>query len=1060
MLSLEQWVELVGALQSPDNNLRGPAEKLYEEQETDHVCEKLLELVSKNEPQIMTLCLVLLRKKINNDFKEISDNFKAQLGPAIINVYRSITTEKKKLIDVVVILLKESAEGDNPRNWPEFCTLLDELAKTNTQEAAAALYAMGEAAREIGLPAITTESPCAQLLINFEQFPELNGDRCETIFKLVSELYEDESIIMIEKLKTLIPQCLQSIKAMDKESVAFTSVLSEMDIPCYHGFFKEQVTQTLEVLIQVNSHHALSLIGHFRDEITADMMPVILDPIFRFLRPNEEDVQAWASEEKDEEDEQEEVDRAVDLLDTLGQHEYDKIQDGQSGINVMIKVFETVEKLHGTNQWTDLVCALRALVTVSNFMTENFMLNGTAKICTAAMDHEHPHVRHQAWVLLSQIATDHKEDLHELLDPESILQKYCQVESEQCMRVKVRILKSFKYFAADLDQEVATPFAVNLLRIFGSALTNELLSEHAISAIGMFCVSLDKECIPFYGELMPILKQLMNQKMSKVEDRKILAEIFEASSSLGMSVGSEMFAPDATEIMQGIVTALNASTGDEDPVKEYALMAAQRMAYTLKKNFAPFLPGILPQIYSRLKNTATDLTKNVDEAFDPEEYGDSTVNLSMIRDEETGEFKFMLIKSSQIQDLLSAVECLQVIVQNTENGFAPYLKNTAQELIPLLEFQLDDDVRLMASDMWGDLVKLARSESSELLSEMVLGFVKNTMEAWDKNIQSPNIDINKVEGQGAALASCIKNAGPSVLTTDQVKLIGERALQHMQNSFTRIPNYKNEEEDDLALVECEKNIQMCMSDTIGGLMENYKEDFKTHIAQIYGQVLQSCFQDPERIRIGFFMGADIFNYLEYDADLWNFLIPKCIAQINTKSENDLLQPAAYDLGLAALKQEFQPFTEECVKRCVDVIGKIRSTKKLKDLERQTACDNVIFCLTNMLITQKLEDRDTWTFWIESLPCRADVEEGRKVHAIFVNLVKSRHAGIQENWKEVLRIFSEIYNGEYTDEKTDEIIVELVGVAGQENLSRFASDLDNKKQKKLIRILSEASAKGC
>merc|ERR1712167_434398 len=99
-----------------------------------------------------------------------------------------------------------------------------------------------------------------------------------------------------------------------------------------------------------------------------------------------------------------------------------------------------------------------------------------------------------------------------------------------------------------------------------------------------------------------------------------------------------------------------------------------------------------------------------------------------------------------------------------------------------------------------------------------------------------------------------------------------------EKSLNRTLNYKSDDEDDAELFEIEKHIQLAMSDILGGLMEHYREDFKTKLMQKYAVLLQSCFQCSEHLKIGFFMSHDIFNYLEYDAELWNFLIPKCLSQ--------------------------------------------------------------------------------------------------------------------------------------------------------------------------------------
>jgi len=1057
MLTLEQWGQVLEALQHHDNTIRTTAEKQYEATHTahaDHTCQSLLEVLGNVglPAGSATMALVLLRKKLRDSWNALTNETKGKMCTALLQVFKSIpdVKTKRKVADCIVIVAEELDENEK---WNELIPCMEEYATTSKEAADAVMYLMREAIALVAVPMLQKQSEGAAVIVNFDHCPELNYERVNTVFRIADGLamQKQEESPLFSQLQQLIPRCFDVISASTHHSDEQKEMLESFEEVAATTFFHPCIPQAIETLIKTNSYRALGSFRCFKDQIEPKFVPAMLNFIFTFLGAFDDDVDSWIKVDNDDEEEEPEVDRAAITLDLMA----DLPEVGES---VMQTVFSKVEQLLKSENWKDTMFCIKAISTVSSHMSEGEMLAGALSICVSGLTHAHPRIRHLAWTLLAQVCMDHRENVFEAVNTQQILAQYCKLDEEKVLRVKVRCLASFKYFAADLDQEEASEFGLKLMSTFGAYL-HGVSEEQAISAIGMLCTSLGTDAAPFYDELMPRLKSLMHQKINRVEDRRVLAEIFEASSSLGMAVGTEKFAPDAEEIMKSVVQALENITEEDDPVKEYALMAAQRMSYTLKKDFAPFIPGILPQIFSRLKAKVSDMAQDVDESFLENAGEDTQVNLTTSKDPTTGEVKLLVIKTSVLDDLQSSIECLQVMITSCSDLYAPYMQETAKQLLPLIEFELSDEIREIACIVWGDLVKIARTHAPDTLSEMVLGFIDRIVQSWERQKEE---NVPKLEGQAASTASCIKNAGPNILSTDQVKQIGEHALRQLRESLGRDMEQVSEEDRD-ELEEYEKSLRAGLSDVMGGLMEHYVNDFVTHLLEPYAKAIEYCFDNGATShhmhRMGLFMAADVFEHMPYQEALWNYLVPRALADIDIKQEDDIVQAASFDLGLAALRPEFASYITETARRCGELLSKHRRNKKLKDEQRQTACDNLLFCIGNILVKQRLDDQDLWKLWIESLPCREDVEEGRKVHALFTNLVKEQHPGLQNNWKEVLRIFSDIYNCELTDEATDNMIVSLIGQAGQENLSKFAVGLEVKKQKKLLRIWNEA-AKGC
>merc|ERR1712190_226210 len=94
-----------------------------------------------------------------------------------------------------------------------------------------------------------------------------------------------------------------------------------------------------------------------------------------------------------------------------------------------------------------------------------------------------------------------------------------------------------------------------------------------------------------------MLKQFVMHSTGEKENR-LRGKAFECMSLLGIAVGKERFLPDAREaIAEMMKTPLEA----DDVQREYIKEASERICQCLKKDFAPFLPNLLPGILKSLQ---------------------------------------------------------------------------------------------------------------------------------------------------------------------------------------------------------------------------------------------------------------------------------------------------------------------------------------------------------------------------------------------------------------------------------------------------------------------------
>merc|ERR1719160_1857303 len=82
------------------------------------------------------------------------------------------------------------------------------------------------------------------------------------------------------------------------------------------------------------------------------------------------------------------------------------------------------------------------------------------------------------------------------------------------------------------------------------------------------------------------------------KEGRIRGKAFECISLLGTAVGKEKFLQDAQAAMGEM---LKTTVSFDDIQSDYIKQASQRICKVLKKDFAPFLPNLLPSILETLK---------------------------------------------------------------------------------------------------------------------------------------------------------------------------------------------------------------------------------------------------------------------------------------------------------------------------------------------------------------------------------------------------------------------------------------------------------------------------
>merc|ERR1719316_440380 len=146
-----------------------------------------------------------------------------------------------------------------------------------------------------------------------------------------------------------------------------------------------------------------------------------------------------------------------------------------------------------------------------------------------------------------------------------------------------------------------------------------------------------------------------------------------------------------------------------------------------------------------------------------------------------GETKVLGLKTAEIEDMSQALAFVKTMVDELEEMYAPYIKDTATAMLKVFDFELGEEVREEAFEVWASLITVAQKTSNtavlrELLQSL-LGRVLQAMETTD--------DLAWELTQATGLSTCLKAAGPAILQDNEVSTVCTQVFKLFKESLER-----------------------------------------------------------------------------------------------------------------------------------------------------------------------------------------------------------------------------------------------------------------------------------
>lgn len=1108
-----QFVELLQALNSHDNNVRQNAETMYQqakESEPSKVLIGLMSVVGSPEAKegIKTHSSVLLRQLMQRGpeksflYARLDGPQRLEVAAELLRCYEHEQNSRirRKIGEVVSKLAEFVCDPEDPRGhlvadsngWPALLPLVFRLACPSSALSASVCEDAMRLLKEI-LPTLKNDIVAAKA----ELGQVIQGGLAHSELKLRSSalLLVCEIVQTCDKaswaplLQTAgaLMQVMQQMAAAKEEELLQEAIQAFIDVASVEPeFFKGQLTQSLEPATFMSSvakvrdgdsglrNMALEWMVTYiekRAKWVAKSLPALaalaLEVCMELMFEVEPNSDAWVLRMDDEEGEED------DELLKMGQEAIDRVASALPIEAVCPPLFALVGRFATQEQWQSRHAALAAVKQTAEYIEEKAHVDEMAKLLLQHLEHAHPRVRYTALHAIGQVANDQAPHFQESWHA-TVIPVLIKMMDDPVDRVAAMAMSAFTSFGEPLDGALMATYAEGLMnKLVGKLQSSQHrgVREESITCIAVIAGVIGEEFKRYYDQIMPILKQLVMHATGEKENR-LRGKAFECLSLLGIAVGKEKFLPDASEALSEM---MNSSLDSDDVQREYIKEASERIVQCLKKDFAPFLPALMRGVLSSLKLDDEGKEKVVSSV----ENGADARYVEM----STGDGGLVTVRSQRLEEVMQSVQLVCCFAYEMEGAFCDWVPDTAQALLPLLSFademsMVSDETQAAALHCWALLVKSARlgaeerGAPSDVPRDLVRTAFQNIFALTDKCK-----DADKLAMMASGMTECVKGVGPGVLGGEEVKQIAERLFVLIDQSQSRsnkadalwqghksgqagLPQELDDEcgDDQDEQEWSEEQLRRNYEETLGALMQVALQEFLPCLPQCGSRIQQWLGSKRDKV-LALYLVCDLFAHLkEASEPIWPTVMPQVLAALSDQ-DPDARNAAAYAVNMASKVASFADVAPKAFETLAQVLNGPKPKKK--DDKAKVARDNAVaatLALATACPGQCPAGVDPWLLILLRLPMRDDVEEAKKTHAAFVDLVLAQHQGLLGaggvNLGQVLSVLAEMHRVEsICTKETDEKIKNVFKHVPTQNLQACASKFSEKQQRKIEKMLA-------
>jgi len=323
---------------------------------------------------------------------------------------------------------------------------------------------------------------------------------------------------------------------------------------------------------------------------------------------------------------------------------------------------------------------------------------------------------------LGQFATDLKKPFTESFH-ESVIPALYEALHDEVVRVKAHACGSLSNFLEKSDHEIGMNYCEKLLErlLELSKSDSSYCAGNAVVCISSLSEACQSDFAPYYEiifkEFLPVLV-----KQPPKEFLKFKGQLIESICICSVCVGMDVFRPYSKSLIEALLVIQKTHLGDEtDPQRKYLLAAWQRLCLIMEKEFAQYLPDVMPELF---KMASLKPSLKVSETGE-----DILQFLSEVRT--SSGVKGVSVTTDELEEKNIGIHMLCVIIDELEELYAPYVEDTSSLFLSLLTFSYNASIRNTVADSLPTLLKAVKAteKNSEVVMTYAQSYIQGLFEA-------------------------------------------------------------------------------------------------------------------------------------------------------------------------------------------------------------------------------------------------------------------------------------------------------------------------------------------
>lgn len=1006
MSDKDHMQNLLGSMLNPDNNVRNQAENLLLEtakQNTALFVQTILPVLGNPETprEIKNVSCLVLKKTLTvfesdiiKGYRNLDDNFKGELQKAILVLLSQEQHEhvREQICDFVSdlagsILLDDSFTPE--QQWPSLTQHLLELFATGNDVNIISVFRIFE-----GLFSHVS-SHFSQHSANIAKMFEagfahtsikINLSCLECLSSLVSTL-RAKDIKPYRPFSAHVLQLIVKVLATKDEEDLQTCLGNLFDV-CESEplFMKNSLDDMITVLASVRAFDSdpdsslktesveclVLLVERYPVLVKENGMRLtrIVELIFMNMMDIDDTVPAeWASpadgfnDDLEGDDDQKCIKVGMDFVDRLM----------IACPDVMLKMMnDFVATLLTQPNWKMHHAAIMAMSQIGEYIFDKIETDvpNIVNLVSQFSSNENPRIRYACCHLLGQFAEDLNPNFQEMFH-EQYFKIVLPLLNDKIPRVVAHALASLTNFLENSSEEIV---GQNFGFIFERILywiNNGIgyVKEACFSTLSALCESSSETFKSVFQQSMQMIFFVLDNSKSATF-KQLRGNAIECATIIGKLCGEDIFKNYHNELIQRMIVIQNSDIdlSKFDPQTAYILAAWQRIVMTLKDDFGPYVPIVLPRLLQIIQNTASQSTDSV-------------------------------ARTSESEETDVAVQTINILIDEVGQFLLPYITQIFDSLSQIIEKTLNEEIKVDAIKCLPSILKLLVKSKTPFEE---FGRHLNT-KLW--NLMDKEYDCQTLCEYAFVEQKIIKNMGP-VLSDNEINDIYLKCIEQLKRSWIRKTevedNFDKEEENKEEIDkiiendnELEDEFSLEIANIIGVIFKVYKNRTLNIFNQVYQSLIIPSFGKgtTKATHFGLFLIDDSVEHLGQFMPreiLKEFL--EIVSRYTVDESLEIRQAASFGIGIiaAALEGDFLPYRDkvfELLVRSINVQKKEDDYPKFYFTVKENGVASFGKILQMSLASMDMQTaQNSINYWFSHLPIVHDHKEGLHQHKFLLSLI--------------------------------------------------------------------------